>query len=84
MIFFSPFFDLLWKTKIFNKLFNIKISAKKINKSNLLNITKNKCKELNNSEIKYHSIIFSPKEKDDINMIKELNIDLSKLKNLIL
>ena len=74
--FSSPFYEVLRKTKIFNKLFNIKISAKKAKKSRFRysKISKNK----------YDSIIFSPEEQNDLNMIKELKIDLSELKKLSL
>jgi len=78
--FTSPFFDTLSNTKIFNKIFNIKISTKVINENKLKETTKLKFKELNNSKIEYQSIIFYPFDKNDINMIKELNIDFSKLK----
>ena len=67
--FSSPFFNILGETEIFSKLFNIKIS---------------RFKQLNILKIKYHSIIVSLGEQNDINMIKELKIDLSKLKKFAL
>ena len=78
--FTSPFFDTLSKTEIFNKIFNIKISSKVINEMKLKDATKSKFEELNNSKIEYRSIIFKPSETNDINILKELNIDFSKLK----
>ena len=78
--FTSPFFDTLSKTEIFNKIFNIKISAKVINELKLKDATKSKFEELNNSKIEYQSIIFKPYDKKDVNLLKELNIDFSKLK----
>ena len=78
--FTSPFFDTLSKTEIFNKIFNIKISTKVIKEIKLKDATKSKFEELNNSKIEYQSIIFKPDDEKDINMLKELNIDFSKLK----
>ena len=75
-----PFYDALSKTEVFSKLFNVKISSNQIKERRLLVF--DKFKELN--EIKCDSIILSPKEQKDINIIKELNIDLSKRKKLAL
>ena len=80
--FTSPFFDTLSNTEIFNKIFNIKIFPKVIKENKLKDTTKSKFEELNNSKIEYHSIIFFPSHSNDVDMLKEFNIDFSKLKNL--
>ena len=75
-----PFYDVLSKTEVFSKLFNVKISSNQIKERSLLVF--DKFEELN--KIKCDSIILSPKEQNDINIIKKLNIDLSKRKKLAL
>jgi len=80
--FCSPFFDSLINTESFNKIFNIIISAKKNKKYNLKESYKSNFEKLNKSNIEYSSITLYIEKKEDINLLKEFNINFNKLKKL--
>ena len=80
--FCSPFFDSLINTEFFNKIFNIIISAEKNEKYNLKESYKSIFEKLNKSNIEYSSITLYTEKKEDINLLKEFNINFNKLKKL--
>ena len=80
--FSSPFFDILLNTGFFNKIFNILISSKKIKDYNLKNRYKSKFEKLNKSNIEYYSITLYIDNEDDINILKDFNINFKQLKKL--
>lgn len=82
---YSPFFDVISKTELYEKMYTIPIPVEIIKKLNLKNDYISAFNKMNESNGKYHSITLYYKECDDIKLLKELNIDFSKVKrfNLI-
>ena len=80
----SPLFEIISKTKIFEKNFTIYISQKNIDENKLKNDYIKLFDKLNKSNIKYSSIFYKFNDKNKINYLKELNIDFSKIKKLTL
>ena len=78
----SPFFDVLLNTDFFNKIFNIAISIEYIYEKEY----KSKLKKINESNIEISSLTFyiEYEEDFDLNLIKDLNINFSQLKKLII
>ena len=76
------FFDTLSKTEFFGKIFNIIIPSKIIRKENLKNEYLSKFKQLNDSNINYSSITLYYNDKDDINYLKDFNINFNQIKKL--
>ena len=78
----SPFFDALLNTDFFNKIFNIIISTKVIEKLELLEEYKSKFKKINESNIEYSSLTFYIDDKNDFEILNDLNINFRQLKKL--
>ena len=79
---FSPFFDILSKSKFFGKLFYIAIELDDIKKFNLKQKYISAFKQLNNVGSNYSSLDFSIDERDDINLLKEFKINFGQIKEL--
>ena len=79
---FSPLLFDISKTKIFQNVFTLEIQWDIIEKFNLENDYKEIFNKLNESNVNYSLISFKFKQYDDIKHLKELNIDLKKLKSL--
>ena len=78
----SPFFDILSKTEYFNKIFNIVISTKFMEKFNLESEYISKFEKLNKSKFEYSSLNLYSKDTNDIHLLTKFNINLNKLKKL--
>ena len=79
----SPLFESISRTKIFENNISIYISQdKEFNKSKKEYIIF--FDKLNKSGVKYSSIHYDFEESDEINSLKDLNIDFSKIKKLTL
>ena len=74
----SPYFDTFSKSKFF-KNFNVKIDIKKDNSKNACILEFDKLNEINSN---YTSISFYCNEKDDINYLKNSNINFNQIKSL--
>ena len=81
---FSPFFDFLINTEYF-ELFTIPISVKLIEKFNLKNDYIAAFEKMNKLNVKqYPTISFDYKDVNDINYLKEFEIQFNKVKRLIM
>ena len=78
---YSPFFDFLSKTELFH-LFSIFISAYIIEKFDLSNDYIAIFEKLNKLNSKYSSITFYYKDSQDIDYLKQLNINFGQIKRL--
>ena len=74
----SPYFDTFSKSKFF-KNFNVKIDIKKDKSKNACILEFDKLNEINSN---YTSISFYCNEKDDINYLKNSNINFNQIKSL--
>ena len=79
---YSPFFDIISKTKFLEKKFIIPISTELIDNYKLKNDYITTFKKLNDLNIKYSALIFFYKNGKDIDNLKELNINFSQIKML--
>ena len=79
---FSPLLYDISTTKKFETSFVLEIQWDIIEKFNLENDYKEVFDRLNKSNVNYPMISFEYKHYDDIKHLKELNIDLNKIKNL--
>ena len=77
---YSPFFDYLIKKKYFNEFFTIPIKMIYNQKLNSNNEYISIFKLLNVSNITYSSIKFDYLRNDDIDFLKELNINFNNIK----
>ena len=71
----SPLFNIISKTKNFEKIFTIHISQKNIDKYNLKIDYINFFNNLNKINIKYESIFYVLNDINKLNYLKEINID---------
>ena len=78
---FSPFYDILSETKIFDKVFTITISTDIIKKYDLTNYYISEFDRLNKLNYKYSSLFLYYKE-NDINYLKSFNINFNKIERL--
>ena len=79
---YSPFFETLSKTEIFSDIFNVKILPSNIIKNNnLKNDYINSFNEINSN---YSSLSLYYGEKEDLNILKEFNININNIKNIII
>ena len=78
---YSPFFDLISKGNIFSQ-FTISIPMNKFKKYNLEKDYISVFNKLNESNIKYSSLSFNYKNKDDFNYLKNLDINFNNIKNI--
>ena len=81
---YSPFFDFLSKTEIFEQIFAINIAANFIEKYNLKNDYILAFNNLNKTNSKYSSINFDYKMSNDIDYLKDFKINFKQIKNLII
>ena len=79
---FSPFFDILSRTDIFEKKYCIPIIEQSIEKYQLNNDYKNIFEQLNESNIKYTSLLLLFIDNNKINYLKDFNIDFNRIKSL--
>ena len=82
---YSPFFEALSKTEIFEDIFSIKILPKYLIKKN--NLTKdyiNAFDKMNKLNSKYSSIFFYYEDKEDFNCFNEYEINFNNIKSLII
>lgn len=79
---YSPFFDILIKKKYFNSYFTIPIKMIYIKKLHSENDYISKFNLLKKPKIRYSSIKFDYIRKNDIDFIKELNINFTNIKKL--
>ena len=79
---FSPFFDILSQTDIFEKKYCIPIIEQSIEKYQLNNDYKNIFEKLNESNIKYTSLLLLFIDNNKINYLKDFNIDFNRIKSL--
>ena len=82
---FSPFFDILSKSKFFGELFDIAINLDDIKKYNLKEKYISAFKQLNRVGSNYSSLsisIYEEGEIDDINLLKKFNINIGQIKSL--
>ena len=79
---YSPFFEIISKTELFELKFTIPINADLIKKNNLKGDYISAFENLNASNIKYSSIYFQFKSGDDINYLAEFKIDFKRIKRL--
>lgn len=77
-----PLYNSLLKTDLFSKILNISISIKDLEDDNIKNKFKSNFEILNKNNINYSSITFHTISNEDLNILKELNIDLKKIKKL--
>ena len=80
---YSPFFELLSKKDIFQKLFITRIPSNLIKSKNLLNDYVEIFKNLNKLNVDYSNLEFRFLNDDDFNFFQTLNIDFKKIKKLI-
>ena len=81
--FASPFLDILSTSEIFGKIFNIIISFNHVNKKdNYIFQYKEMFKQLNKSKTNYSSIIFHYYDENDIDIIKDFNINFHQIKKM--
>ena len=80
----SPLFEIISKTKLFEKNFTIYISQKNIDDYKLKNDYIIFFDKLNKSNIKYSSLFYKFNDKNKINYLEEFNIDFNKIKKLTL
>ena len=78
---YSPFFDVMSKTEIFEKKYCIPIIEESLEKYKLNNDYKNIFEKLNLSNIKYASILISFID-NKLNFLKDFNIDFNRIKSL--
>ena len=81
---YSPFFDFLSKTEIFEHIFTINISVNFIEKYNLKNDYILSFNNLNKTNSKYSSIKFDFKESKDFDYLKDFNINFKQIKKLVI
>ena len=81
---FSPLFDVISKTEIFEKKYCIPIYEEFIEKNKLNNDYKSIFEKLNKSNIKYTSILLRFNDNNKINYLTEFNIDFNRIKKLSL
>ena len=79
---YSPFFDIISKSKIFEKYFIIPISIELIKNYELKNDYIRAFKRLNELKIKYSALMLIYKNGKDINYLNEFNINFSEIKKL--
>lgn len=81
---YSPFFDIISKTEMFQKKYCIPIIDEVIERDDLEDDYKKIFEKLNELDIKYASIIFYFDDNNNINYLKDFNIDFNKVKRLAL
>ena len=79
---YSPFFDVISKTEIFEEIFTIPISIQIIEKYNLSNDFKSFFDNMNKNNIKYSSLIFNFKDFKDIKYFGLFDIKLEQIKRI--
>ena len=79
---YSPFFEAISKTELFELKFTIPINADLIAKNNLKEDYISFFENLNASNVKYSSIIFEFISADDINYLAEFKIDFNRIKRI--
>ena len=79
---YSPFFDFLSKTELFDEFFTIQISFYTIKECNLEKEYISKFKKMNKLNTKYSSLFLYFRDLDDINNIKDFQINFSQLKKI--
>ena len=80
----SPLFEILSKTRNFGKIFTIYISQKIIDKHKLKDEYKKFFDKLNKLNIEYESIFYDYKDINNINYLKQININFNKIKKITL
>ena len=80
----SPLFNIISKTKNFEKIFTIHISQKNIDEYNLKDYYIKTFNDLNNLKIKYTSILLILNNIIKIRYLQDFNIDFNKIKRLTL
>ena len=80
----SPLFMILSKTRNFGKIFTIYISQKIIDKHKLKDEYKKFFDKLNKLNIEYESIFYDYKDINNINYLKQININFNKIKKITL
>ena len=81
--FASPFLDILSTSEIFGKIFNIIISFSHVGKKDQYILQyKEMFKQLNESKTNYSSIIFYYECENDIDIIKDFNINFHQIKKI--
>ena len=81
---YSPFFDILLETEFFGNIFIIQFLMEIIKKCKLKKDYISKFKELNKLNINYTSIDFYFDDDEDINFLKDCNINFNQLKKLVI
>ena len=81
---YSPFFDILSETEFFGNIFIIQFLIEIIKKCKLKKDYISKFKELNKLNINYTSIDFYFDDDEDINFLKDCNINFNQLKKLVI
>ena len=81
---YSPFFEIISKTELFEMIFTIPINTDLIKKNNLKEDYISAFENLNTLNIKYSSIYFKFQSDDDINYLFEFKIDFKRIKRLII
>ena len=81
---YSPFLNCISKTKYFEIVFTINIVVELIEKFNLKEDYINAFKNLNNSGANYSSLKFKFIKNEDINYLKDFNVNFEKIKRLTL
>ena len=80
---YSPFFEILSKKDIFQKLFITRIPSNLIKSKNLINDYMEIFKNLNKLNVDYSNLEFRFLNDDDFNFFQTFNIDFKKIKKLI-
>ena len=81
---YSPFFDTISKTAMYEKIYSIPIPVEIIKKLKLKNDYISSFNKLNESNGKYPSLTVYYKECKDMKLLNELNIDFNKVQRLSL
>ena len=74
---YSPLFEIISKSKDFDKYYIINISQKNIDKYKLEDNYRLAFKKLNNTNSKYSSICYTFNDKTKLHLLKELNINFT-------
>ena len=77
---FSPFFELLSKTEIFERIFSIQVPIEIIQQYNLKNDYISTFDKLNKSKLKYSSILCELGHAENFDYLKELKINFEQIK----
>lgn len=80
--YYSPLLDIVSKTEYFSEIFMIILNIETIQKYNQKKSYSSMFEKLNKSKVKYPEIVFIYKNTDDIQYLRELNIDFYKVKSL--